>query len=49
MIVDTRFHLMETTLDDVQAAFEAGELSSKELVEMYLACRSRCPERGAWA
>jgi Asp-tRNA(Asn)/Glu-tRNA(Gln) amidotransferase A subunit family amidase len=36
MTVDTKFHLMETTLDDVQAAFEAGELSSKELVEMYL-------------
>jgi Asp-tRNA(Asn)/Glu-tRNA(Gln) amidotransferase A subunit family amidase len=36
MTVETKFHLMEATLADVQAAFEAGELSSKELVELYL-------------
>ncbi len=36
MTVETKFHLLETTLSDVQAAFDAGELTSRELVELYL-------------
>ena len=36
MTVETKFHLLEATLDDVQTAMAAGELSAKDLVEMYL-------------
>ena len=36
MTVETKFHLLEATLDDVQTAMTAGELSAKDLVEMYL-------------
>ncbi len=36
MTVETKFHLLDATLADIQAAFEAGDLTSRELVEHYL-------------
>lgn len=30
------FHLLETTVDDIQRAYEARELSARELVQLYL-------------
>lgn len=30
------FHLLETTIDAIQAAYRAGELSARELVQLYL-------------
>lgn len=36
MTVETKFHLMEATLADVQAAMAAGDLTARELVELYL-------------
>ena len=37
MLVDQKFDLIETTIADVQAAFRRGELTARELVELYLA------------
>src|SRR2546425_836317 len=30
------FHLLETTIDAIQAAYRAGELSARDLVQLYL-------------
>lgn len=32
----TTFHLLETTIDDIQRAYKTGELSARELVQLYL-------------
>lgn len=34
---ETEFQLMETTIDDIHAAFKSGKLTSRRLAEMYLA------------
>ncbi|MEZ4503280.1 MAG: amidase family protein [Dehalococcoidia bacterium] len=37
MTTKTRFHLLEATVGDIHEAFAAGDLSAKELVQLYLA------------
>ncbi len=37
MLVDQKFNLIEATIADVHAAFRRGELTARELVELYLA------------
>jgi amidase len=37
MLVDQKFDLIEATIADVHAAFRRGELTARELVELYLA------------
>jgi len=30
------FHVLETTIDAIQAAYRAGDLSARDLVQLYL-------------
>ncbi len=46
MLVDQKFDLIETTIADVQAAFRRGELTARELVELYLARIERYDQNG---
>ncbi|MBI4213899.1 MAG: amidase, partial [Chloroflexi bacterium] len=30
------FHLLETTIEDIQRAYETGDLSARELAQLYI-------------
>ncbi len=46
MLIDQKFNVMEATIADVHAAFRHGELTARELVELYLARIAAYDQKG---